>query len=158
MKDVLMPNRIVAVIGAGQCGPELMETAHEIGFGLAKAGFAVVTGGLDGVMRGASEGASSAGGAVIGLLPGLDKTDANPSVGMAIATGLGQMRNFLLVLNAEAVVAVEGGYGTLSEIALALKIGKPVTAIGRWSSIEGVRPAASSDEAIRLTRNFLGDA
>jgi len=153
-----MPHRLVAVVGAGQCGPDVLKTAHEVGFGLAKAGFAVVTGGLDGVMRGASEGASSAGGVTIGLTPGLDKADANPFVNIAIATGLGQMRNFLVVLNAEAVVAVEGGYGTLSEIALALKIGKPVAAIGRWSSIEGVRPAASSEDAVRQIQNFLEDA
>jgi hypothetical protein len=150
-----MPQRLVAVIGAGQCGPDILEIARDIGVGLARAGFAVISGGLDGVMHGASEGATQAGGSAVGLLPGMDQADANPSVNMAIATGLGHMRNFLVVLNAEAVIAVEGGYGTLSEIALALKIGKPVVVLGRWSAIDGVRPAASADDAVQIVRETL---
>ena len=108
----------------------------------------MVCGGLGGVMEAACAGARSVGGLTIGLLPGLDRADANRFVSVAIPTGLGELRNGLVVRSADAVIAVGGAYGTLSEIALALKAGKRVVGIGTWE-IEGVEVASGPDEAVR---------
>lgn len=109
-------------------------------------------GGLGGVMESAAQGASESGGLTIGILPGAEISKANPHIAVPVATGLSHMRNFPVVLNSDVVVAVEGEYGTLSEIGLALKSGRPVIALGRWSHLEGVISAASVDEALRLFR------
>ena len=107
----------------------------------------VVTGGRGGAMAEASRGAASAGALVVGLLPGLERSSANPFVTVAIPTGLGELRNGLVVRAADALVAVGGGYGTLSEIALALKAGKRVVGVGSWE-IRGVEPVADADAAV----------
>ncbi len=101
-------------------------------------------------MRAVCEGARSEAGLTIGILPGSERDDANEYVDIALATGLGPMRNCLVVLNGDVVVAVEGGSGTLSEVALALKIGKDVIALGRWSGIPGVVPATDSARVLSL--------
>jgi uncharacterized protein (TIGR00725 family) len=110
-----------------------------------------VTGGLGGIMASASRGAASAGGVVVGLLPGSDRAAANEWVSVAIPTGLGELRNGLIVRACDAVIAVGGGYGTLSEIALALKAGKRVVGVGSWE-IEGV--VAVSDAVAAVERVF----
>jgi uncharacterized protein (TIGR00725 family) len=120
----------VAVIGAGDAAPELERSAYELGRALGEAGAVVVTGGLGGVMAAAAKGCHEAGGVSIGLLPGVHPEDANRWVDLPLSTGLGEGRNILVVRSAEAVVAVGGGWGTLSEIALAGKIGRPVTLLG----------------------------
>lgn len=145
----------ISVIGAGTCTSETARTADELGRLVAEAGFCLVSGGLGGVMEAASQGARSAGGEVVGLVPGLDRGEANSHVHLSVATGLGHMRNFLVVANADVVVAVEGGWGTLSEIALAKKIGKPVVAIGRWAGLEGIIAAADPAEAIEHVKREL---
>jgi uncharacterized protein (TIGR00725 family) len=126
----------VAVIGDGDPrGPEahrLLEWAEEVGQLLARAGMVVVTGGLGGVMRAASRGAVGAGGATIGILPGSDPRDANEFVTVPIATGLGVMRNLVVVTAADAVLAVGGRHGTLSEIGLALRQGRHVVTLSSW--------------------------
>lgn len=122
----------MAVIGAGACDVSVAGVAREVGRLLAEAGCVVVTGGLGGVMEAASRGASQAGGMVVGVLPGADPGDANPHVEIAIATGMGEARNAILAQTAAGFVAVAGGYGTLSEIAFALKRGKPVVSLGSW--------------------------
>jgi uncharacterized protein (TIGR00725 family) len=118
-----------------------------VGRALAEEGAVVVCGGLGGVMEAACRGAREAGGLTVGLLPGLDRRQANPHVQVAIATGLGEARNALIARAADALVAVAGGYGTLSEIALALKGGTPVVGIGSWD-IDGVDRAGSAAEAV----------
>ncbi len=126
----------VAVIGDGDPrGPEahrLLEWAEEVGQLLARAGMVVVTGGLGGVMRAASRGAVGAGGVTIGILPGSDPRDANEFVTVPIATGLGVMRNLVVVTAADAVLAVGGRHGTLSEIGLALRQGRQVVTLSSW--------------------------
>ena len=107
----------------------------------------VVCGGLGGVMEAACRGARGAGGRTLGILPGLDRSAANPFVDVAVATGLGEARNALVVRAADALVAIGGGYGTLSEVALALKAMKPVVGLGSWE-IEGVRPADAAAPAV----------
>jgi uncharacterized protein (TIGR00725 family) len=107
----------------------------------------VVCGGLGGVMEAACRGARSEGGAAVGILPGLDRGAANRHVSIAIATGLGEARNALVVRAADALIAVGGAYGTLSEIALALKTGKPVIGLGTWE-IEGVQWAEGPEAAV----------
>lgn len=145
----------VSVIGAGSCDAHVMAIAHELGQRLAKAGYAIVCGGLGGVMEGVCRGASEAGGETIGILPGLDYTDANNYVHAPVATGLGHMRNYPVILNGDVVVAVEGETGTLSELALAQKSGKKVIALGRWRSIPDVIPARDAAEAVALVQKCL---
>ena len=134
----------VAVVGTGDDEPAV---AEEVGRLLASSGAVVVTGGLGGVMAAACRGARSAGGVTVGLLPGLERSAANEWVTVAIPTGLGELRNGLVVRAADAVVAVGGGYGTLSEIALALKAGKRVVGIGTWE-IDGVEVVADAATAV----------
>lgn len=123
---------LVAVVGPGDASDELMTVAEEVGVQLARAGVGVVCGGLGGVMEAACRGAKSQGGLTVGLLPGADPAAANPFVDVAVPTGFGEARNALVVRAAIAVIAVGGGYGTLSEIAFALKMGIPVVGIGTW--------------------------
>jgi uncharacterized protein (TIGR00725 family) len=114
---------------------------------LAERGAVLVCGGLGGTMEAACRGAQQAGGTTVGLLPGGSRSDANPFVDVAIPTGLGEARNALVVRAADVVVAVGGGYGTLSEIALALKAGKRVVGLGSWE-IEGVLAADGPEAAV----------
>ncbi len=122
----------VAVIGAGECTAAEAALAEEVGRLLAEAGAVVLTGGRSGVMVAASRGAARAGGLVVGILPGDDAGQANPWVGLPIVTGLGEARNAILMRTAQAVIAVGGEYGTLSEIAFALKFGRPVVGLHTW--------------------------
>jgi uncharacterized protein (TIGR00725 family) len=122
----------IAVVGASETDPETDEIAEAVGASLAAAGAVVVCGGLGGVMAAACRGARSAGGLTVGLLPGLDSTAANPWVEVVVPTGLGEARNALVVGSAGAVIAIGGGYGTLSEIALALRRGTPVFGLATW--------------------------
>ncbi|MEM7048465.1 MAG: TIGR00725 family protein [Acidobacteriota bacterium] len=121
----------MAVVGAGRCGPELTALAHETGERLATSGITLLTGGRGGVMAAASAGARAAGGRTVAVLPGLG-AESNSSDEILIPTGLGQGRNLVLVLSARAVIAIGGGWGTLSEIALALKHGIPVISLRSW--------------------------
>ena len=141
--------RYVAVVGASEATDEQAETARAVGSGLAHRGAIVITGGRGGVMEAASRGAVEAGGIAVGILPGTDRQEANEWVTVALATGLGELRNGLLIRAADAVIAVGGAYGTLSEIALALRAGVPVFGLGTWA-IDGVRPAGSVEEAVEL--------
>jgi uncharacterized protein (TIGR00725 family) len=123
----------VGVAGASQPDPALADQAELLGRRLAEAGAVVVCGGGPGVMEAACRGASSAGGTTVGLLPGLDRSDGNPHLAVSLPTGLGQGRNLLLVRSSDALVAVGGGFGTLSELALALRTGTPVIGLSTWS-------------------------
>jgi uncharacterized protein (TIGR00725 family) len=123
--------RVVAVVGPGDAPPEVLAAAHEVGRLAAAAGFVVATGGLGGVMAAACAGAHEAGGTTLGVLPG--HGGANADVDIAIGTGMGQGRNAVLVGAADAVVAVGCSWGTLSEIALAMRAGKPVVTLLGWT-------------------------
>ncbi len=123
----------VAVCGWGEAIPEIVAAAEDVGAELARRGAVVVCGGLGGVMEGACRGAKEAGGTTVGILPGRDRSEANAWVDVAIATGMGELRNGLVVSCVDALISVGGGYGTLSEIAFALKAGKPVVGLGTWS-------------------------
>jgi uncharacterized protein (TIGR00725 family) len=144
----------VAVIGPGTATAAETEAAESVGAGLAAAGAVVVTGGLGGVMEAACRGARSMRGMTVGLLPGEDRTAANGWVEIAVATGLGELRNGLIVRASDALVAVGGGTGTLSEIALALKAGKPVVGLGTWD-VQGVEEADSPDDALARVARLL---
>lgn len=138
----------VAVVGAGGIvAAELLALAEAVGRELARRGAVVVTGGLDGVMEAVCRGARAAGGTTLGILPTTDRAEANAFVDVAVTTGMGELRNGLVVRCADALVAVGGEYGTLSEIALALKAGKPVAGLGTWQ-IDGVRAVADPREAV----------
>ncbi len=145
----------VSVIGAGSCGPDTTDAAYALGRGIAKQGHLLVCGGLGGVMEAACRGAVEAGGDTLGILPGIDRLDANPWVRTALATGLGAMRNYLVVLNGDIVVAVEGRAGTLSEIGLALKSGRTVVALGRYAGLDGVQPARDVDQALDMIQGHF---
>ena len=140
----------VAVVGAGNdVEAGLLAAAEAVGAELARRGAVVVTGGLGGVMEAACRGARSAGGTTLGFLPGDDRAAANAFVSVAVATGLGELRNGLVVRCADAVVAIAGGHGTLSEIALALRAGKRVVGLHTWP-IDGVLRAGDAVEAVAL--------
>jgi len=127
---------IVAVVGGSECTPAEAALAEELGRRLAQGGAVVVCGGLTGVMEAVAQGVQAAGGLTIGILPGNDARDANRYIDVPLATGMGEMRNALIVRVAGAIVAIGGGSGTLSEIALALRIGTPV--VGLRDNFAGV--------------------
>lgn len=142
--------RFIGVVGPGDTGALLdgqavEVVAEEVGRRLARAGAVVVCGGLGGVMAAACRGAAGVGGVTVGLLPGDDRSAANEWVGVPVATGLGEGRNVLVVRTSDALVAVGGAYGTLSEVALALKAGKAVVGLGTWDL---VRPDGSRDDGV----------
>jgi uncharacterized protein (TIGR00725 family) len=139
----------IAVVGPGEATAEEMRTAEEVGRRLAEAGAVVVCGGLGGVMEGACRGAKAAGGTTVGILPGSDRGAANEHVDVAIATGLGEARNALVVRAADALIAIGGSWGTLSEIALGLKAGKRVIGLSTWDlPKEGVERATGAGDAV----------
>jgi uncharacterized protein (TIGR00725 family) len=143
----------VAVIGPSEATGEEMARAEVVGRLLAGRGAVVVCGGLGGVMEAVSRGAAGAGGKVVGILPGADRAAANEHVTIALTTGMGEMRNALVVRAADAVIAVGGAYGTLSEIAFALRTGVPVVGIGTWDLddvIDAPDPEAAVDLALEL--------
>jgi uncharacterized protein (TIGR00725 family) len=138
----------VAVVGSSVATPEQAETAEAVGRGLAQAGAIMLCGGGGGVMAAACRGAAGEGGVAIGILPGSDRRAANEWVSIAIATDLGELRNGLIVRSADVVIAVGGAYGTLSEIALALRMGVPVLGLETWD-INGIEFVDSPDQAVR---------
>ena len=144
----------IGVVGSGDLDPAADESAEQIGRQVAEAGAVLVCGGLGGVMEAASRGAFNAGGLTIGLLPGVDRGAANRWVGVAIPTGLGELRNGLIVRACDVLIAVGGEYGTLSEVAFALKLGRPVIGVSTWKLtrpdglLEPGIVAASPQEAV----------
>ncbi|CAN5541957.1 hypothetical protein BH18ACT8_BH18ACT8_10100 [soil metagenome] len=147
-----MPRLYVAILGADESATDTnLRDAYTAGAWLANRHVIVVTGGLGGVMGAAADGVASVGGIVIGLLPSLDRSAAHPSVTIAIPTGLGELRNGLVVRSADSVLAIGGSWGTLSEIALAMRTGVPLVTVG--SPIPAglsVSAAATVEEALPL--------
>lgn len=158
--------RQVAVIGSSRCEPdsEAAELAEEVGCLLADEGVTLVCGGLTGVMEAACRGAVEAGGVAIGIVPGNERGEANPFCTHVVATGIGHARNLAVVSSGEAVIAVGGEWGTLSEIGFARAIGRPVIALRSWSltgrekmaDAPGIVPAESAREAVDLALEVLG--
>ncbi|MFH1829873.1 MAG: TIGR00725 family protein [Pseudomonadota bacterium] len=149
-----MKHKLIAVIGAADASAEDLKTAEELGRQIALRGWTLITGGLSGVMEAASKGASEAGGTVVGILPHADAAHANPHVGIPIATNMGHARNMVIVHSASAVIAVGGSYGTLSEIAVALKLDKPVFVLNSWD-IDGTESVENAEAAIEACENLL---
>ena len=146
----------IAVVGAADATPEELAAARAVGSALARRGAILLCGGLDGVMAAAADGARAADGLTVGILPTYDPDSADVSIAIPIPTGLGHARNVVVVAAADAVIAIGGGAGTLSEIALALKLGRPVIGLGTWrltapdGSPLDLVGARSPDEAVRL--------
>jgi uncharacterized protein (TIGR00725 family) len=153
---------ILGVIGDGDCDAATATVAEAVGREIARRGAALVCGGLGGVMAAACRGAKSAGGLTIGILPGVNRADANPWVDIPVVTGLDQARNVLVVRTAQAVIAVGGQYGTLSEIAFALKLGVPVVGLDTWQLARRGRPvgvvieARTPEEAVEKALALIG--
>ncbi|MFA4835320.1 MAG: TIGR00725 family protein [Dehalococcoidia bacterium] len=124
---------LIGVIGGGKCSRKVARLAEEVGRELAERGATVICGGLGGVMESVCKGAREAGGQTIGILPGNSPADANPYVDIPIVTGMGEMRNVVIIKSARAVIAIDGEYGTLSEIGHALKRGVPVIGLSTWA-------------------------
>ena len=137
----------VAVSGPEQAQPSELAVAERVGSMLAERGAVVVTGGLGGVMEAACRGAKLAGGITLGILPGLERTPANRWVDVALPTGMGEMRNALLVRASDVLIAIAGEFGTLSEVALALKTGVPVVGLGTWELHKGGRTVTAFEQA-----------
>ena len=146
----------IAVVGAGEATGEIYEQALEVGRLVAERGGTVVCGGLDGVMEASARGASEAGGASIGILPGENRSRANDYLSFSVAAGTGYARNLAVVCSGDAVVAVGGGYETLSEIGLALKVGRPVVSLGSWDLDGHVTIVASPEEAVEAAFRLVG--
>jgi uncharacterized protein (TIGR00725 family) len=165
-RDGVSHPRQVSVVGSGECGEdaEAWRLAEEVGRLLAEAGVTVVCGGRGGVMEAAARGAAAADGAVVGILPWVSVDDANPHCTQVVATGIGQARNLAVVASGEATIAIGGEWGTLSEIAHARNLGRPVIALRSWSvsgreAMEGgpgVIPAETAEEAVAAALAAIG--
>ncbi|MBI2264833.1 MAG: TIGR00725 family protein [Armatimonadetes bacterium] len=127
----------VGIIGDSRCDESLGRVAYDVGRGIAERGAVLVCGGLGGVMSWSARGARENGGTTLGMLPGTDRKDANPYIVHAVPTGLGEARNLLVVRASDALIAISGGYGTLSELAFALLHGKPVVGLSTWRLLRG---------------------
>ena len=152
----------IAVVGPSAGTPVELAIGEAVGRGIAEAGMVLVCGGMGGVMEAAAGGCADAGGRSVGILPGDSRLDANPYVTIAVATGLGEARNSIVVRTADAVIAVHGEFGTLSEIALALKMGKPVVGIGTWElgkdgePVDAIVRAVDAKDAVAQALRLAG--
>jgi len=153
----------VAVVGAGEPDERMAALAEDVGRALGERGAVLVCGGLGGVMEAACKGAKSAGGTTVGLLPGADRRHANDYLDLAIPTGMGEMRNALIVRAADVVIAVAGEFGTLSEIAFALRIATPVVGLETWElhkkgePVHAFATAETPDAAVELAFRLVRD-
>ena len=145
----------IGVIGAGACGSEIKALAEMVGIEVAKRGGVLLCGGLGGVMEAAAYGAKQEGGITLGILPGALRNEANPWIDIAVLSGIGHARNALIAQSSDALIAVNGEYGTLSEIALGLKMGKPVIVLESKWEIEGSHRAKSPEEAVELAFRLI---
>ncbi len=150
----------IAVLGGAACTKEVSELAYEVGSLIAERGGVLICGGRGGVMEAACKGACDKGGLTIGILPGDLAGEANPFVHIALPTGLGEARNVIIVKSADAAIAVNGSYGTLSEIAFCLKLGVPVVGLRTWTIDPDIHQAQNAAEAVelafQLARNRAG--
>ena len=152
----MSPGPYISVVGSETATGELYEEAREVGQLVAARGGTVVCGGRSGVMEAAARGATEAGGVAIGILPNEDREQANELLSYSIATGTGHARNLAVVCSGDVVISVGGEYGTLSEMGLALKVGRPVVALESWDLGEHVAVAFSPEEAVEAAFGLLG--
>jgi len=152
----------IGVLGPNTCSPDEYALGVSVGAEIARRGGILVCGGLAGMMNAAAEGAKTEQGRTVGILPGHDAADANPHIDVPLPTGLGPFRNMLVVQASDAVIAIRGGYGTLSEIAFALRLGVPVVGLQTWSVVKdgvpdaGIRLASNPEEAVELACALAG--
>lgn len=149
--------KIIAVIGGRQAPRNLIKEAEKVGRLIALSGAVLLCGGLGGIMRAASRGAKRAGGLTVGILPHDNTRRANEYIDVPVATGMGIGRNVIIARTADALIAVSGEYGTLSEIAFSLQLKKPVVGIGTWD-VEGVVEAADAEDAVKKVLKLIGHA
>lgn len=152
----------ISVVGASSCGASLKEAAYKVGYAIAQRTHIMVCGGLTGVMDAAAHGCHDAGGISVGILPGPDRQGASRWLSVALPTELGQSRNSLVARAGDALIAIGGGYGTLSEIAFGLKMGRPVVGLMTWELPDcegvtsGVRAAEGPLEAVLMAERLAG--
>lgn len=143
-----MTNRRIGIIGAGLCDDDIRQLAEETGRMVAERGAILYCGGLGGVMEAAAKGAVEAGGTTVGILPGAKVSDANPFITVPVVTGMSHARNVILVRSCEVLIAISGSHGTLSEIALALKMWKPVIGLKTWQHLPDIHYVSTTREAV----------
>lgn len=143
--------RFIAVVGGNSCSDDICAVAEEVGKELARRNIVMICGGLRGVMEAACRGAAAEGGVTVGILPGNDRKKSNDYVSIPIVTGIGHARNSIVVRSAQAVIAIDGNYGTLSEIAYALQCGIPVVGLNTWALSKGGR----SEHTIIVAENAI---
>jgi uncharacterized protein (TIGR00725 family) len=141
---------IIGVIGTSEASTEEYQTAEEVGREIARRKGILVCGGLGGVMEASCRGAKSEGGLTIGIIPGSSKKEANPYVDIPIVTGISEARNIIVVRSSNAIIAIGGSFGTLSEIAFALKLEIPVVGINTWEVSTNIKKATTPKEAVDL--------
>lgn len=145
----------IGVIGAVACDSEIRALAETVGREVAKRGGFLLCGGLGGVMEAAAYGAKQEGGITLGILPGTIRQEANPWIDIAVLSGMGHARNALIAQSSDALIAISGEYGTLSEIAFGMKMGKPVIVLGSRWEIEGTYPVTGPEEAVELAFRLI---
>lgn len=142
--------KIIAVIGGSEPDAQSLALAEKVGELIAQQGAILITGGMAGVMEAASKGAKKASGLVIGVLPTCDKESANPYVDIPIVTGMSHARNFIIARTCDCAIAIDGKYGTLSEIAFCLMYNVPVVGLNTWNIDAPITPAQTADEAVAI--------
>ena len=152
----LKDSKVIAVIGQGSdCTPEISQLAEDVGYFIARKGGVLICGGLYGVMEAACRGAKKGDGLTIGILPSTEKEDANPYVDIRIATGISVARNVIIIRSADAVIAVGGFYGTLSEIAYSLAFEKPLIGLQTWKINDKIHHVKTAKEAVELAFRLI---
>lgn len=146
----------VAVIGGGEASPDILALAREVGREVARRGAVLLCGGLGGVMAAAAQGVQEEGGVSIGILPDADRSRANPFLTYSLPTNLGHARNVLIAHAVDALIAVDGSHGTISEAAIGLKMGKPVVGLQVTWEVPGLQRAATPGEAVAAAMKMLG--
>jgi uncharacterized protein (TIGR00725 family) len=149
-----MIRKVIGVIGAGNANKSIYKIAEEVGRLIAKKDAILVCGGLGGVMEASAKGAKSEGGITVGILPQNSKDHANQYIDIPVASGFGEGRNVIITRTADVLIAIAGEYGTLSEIAFALKMGKPVIGINTWD-VKGIIKADSAEDAVNKAFEIL---
>jgi uncharacterized protein (TIGR00725 family) len=154
-EDIRM--RRIGVIGSSACSEEVLAVAEQVGRAIAKRNAVLVCGGLGGVMEAAARGARQAGGITVGIIPGTRGAEANPFIDIPIVTGIGIARNSVVVRSSEVIIALHGGYGTLSEIAYALQLKVPVVGLHTWEVSPEITKALDPEDAVQKAFALLGD-
>lgn len=150
--------KTIGVIGESEATRDKYELAYNVGREIARRGYVLVSGGLSGIMEGACRGAKEEGGITVGVLPGTNYNEANPYVDIPIVTGMSHARNVIVVRSSRVIIAIGGSFGTLSEIAIALKIGVPVVGLKTWEVSDEIRKAATPQEAVELACSLANNS